>query len=67
VKVIHEKGAWLIYRVLGGNSRYLETGCLSRIIPRKGNPSNIPARIENFKKMLLISIPNLIFGNTLAF
>jgi hypothetical protein len=67
VKVIHEKGAWLIYRVLGGNSRYLETGCPARIIPRKGNPSNIPARIENLKKMLLISIPNLIFGNTLAF
>jgi len=55
-KAIHENGAWLIYCVLGGNSKYPAIGYPASIIPKKGNPSSIPPRIKIFNKILLIPV-----------
>jgi len=54
---VQEKEACFIYCVSGGNSRYLAIGKPITSMPSIGNPSNIPARIENFIMNLFMPIP----------
>lgn len=55
-KAIHENGAWLIYWVSGGNSKYPASGYPASTTPKSGSPSSIPARMINFNETLLIPV-----------
>ena len=61
VKAVHENGAWTIYWVFGGNSRYLPTGYPAIITPAKGNTISITPIIDNLiMKFLMIYPPCLL-------
>ncbi|MEA3421333.1 MAG: hypothetical protein U9Q97_06620 [Acidobacteriota bacterium] len=47
---------------MGGNSKYPAIGYPASTIPKKGNPSSIPAKIINFNEILLIPVITVDFA-----
>jgi hypothetical protein len=53
-KAVKENGAWLTYRVVGGNSRYNEITLPEQMIPVSGSPRSIRLIRRDFKRNLFM-------------